>query len=162
VIKSAQLRLFVSRWDDTSEMDTTIHPMLKAWSPNDATWQVAQTGLEWAQPGAAGVGLDYEEAPYTAQHLAEGNKWYTFNFTELVSAWKRNPASNRGFMLLGGTGRGYLSIGSSESANNRPELAIYYGYPTVTPTPSRTPTPTVVSESLYLPMILARSNGGAK
>ncbi len=105
---------------------------------------------------------DHDATVCASQWLNDARAWYNYNVTDLVRQWVADGERNYGLLIHGYDGRGTLTLSSSESPSNKPELVIYYTEATATPTPTNTPIPTPTllpspspgSRGVYLPAIL--------
>ena len=162
VIKGAQLRLYTTKWDPEYNVKTSVYRLLKEWDVNQATWIERVAGAAWTEAGAMGEDEDHDATVYASQWLNDAPAWYNYNVTDLVRQWVADGERNYGLLIHGYDGRGTLTLSSSESPSNKPELVIYYTEATATPTPTNTPIPTPTllpspspgSRGVYLPAIL--------
>jgi len=154
-VVSATLRLTASEYDDGKthlSLDIGAYLLNRAFTANQATWQLASTGVSWGVVGGDSVPSDRAETPAsvtTVQAISGSHPWelvtYDWDVTAIVRAWVNSPASQAGLMLLSQTAN-YRDIGFYDSAygadvTRRPMLIVQWQMPSVTPTP----TPTVTS-----------------
>lgn len=96
----------------------------------ESNWKVTGvSGVSWASPG--GGAADFAADP-SASAILKGVGSYSFTSAKLaedVEAWRANPASNRGWILLADnelTGRSARRVGSRESGASSPVLELVY------------------------------------
>jgi hypothetical protein len=110
-----------------------VHPMLKAWSETQATYNVATTGNPWTTPGANGAGTDYAAAA-DAQFAAPWDAgWMSFDVTNRMQLISQGGAPNFGWRIVGVSGNNNTrKLYSSEYAVDpslRPRLTVTYTSP---------------------------------
>jgi len=121
-----------------------VYKVLRDWSEQSATWNVAAEGVPWAMAGCDDVFSDRVATASFTTTVTAVNTWYMWDVTGLVREWVANPASNKGMILIGdGLAVEYRFWSSNLSTlEYRPKLTVTYR-PVPTPTPPpMTPTPT--------------------
>lgn len=161
-VVSATLRLTASEYDDGKtnlSLDVGAYLLNRSWVANQATWQLASTGVSWGVAGGDNVPADRAASPAsttTVQRISGTRPselvTYDWDVTSIVQAWVSNPAGQAGLMLLAQTVN-YRDVGFYDSAygadaNRRPKLIVQWRMSIPTPTPTSTatlllsPTPT--------------------
>jgi len=118
--------------------------MKRAWSPEEATWHYASSGVPWAVPGGNGSS-DRCQSHYpneVTETTAQGT-WADIPVTSIVQQWVNG--SNHGLMLRGySEAFGRTAFYSSRFIDStlHPWLEVQWNPPTPTPTPTCTSTPT--------------------
>ncbi|NLE75871.1 MAG: DNRLRE domain-containing protein [Chloroflexi bacterium] len=149
-VRAASLSLWVEAAPDGgAPLPLNVYRLLRPWSAEQATWNLAASGQSWGQAGAAQPGVDREATALASLTLSQKGLWQTVNVTDLVQEWVAEPASNHG-LLLQPTGSTAVEYGLASSDNwyfsRHPKLQVVYFQntpaPTATGTPSATPTPT--------------------
>jgi hypothetical protein len=123
-------------------------------STRQATWNRAQIGSLWGEPGCQQVGTDRRASPESSVTVNGLDEWYTFDLTNLVQDWVGGQLANNGVLLRADSGVGFYAFTSCDGStiSRRPKLVVTYvagGVPptptstaTQTPTGTRTPSPT--------------------
>jgi hypothetical protein len=130
-ISSAQLALFLVQ-PPADDVRGAVHGMLRAWDEATATWLAPAPGLSWDVQGAQGIDTDHMGTASDVQQILEGERWYTFDVTQLAQLWSRDPAQNDGLILLARAGDDDYNVearfASSDYADQqyRPRLVITY------------------------------------
>lgn len=107
----------------------TIRPLLRAFTENQVTWNVAATGSSWATAGAMGA-TDRGASVGTLQKTSTGSVTVSLNAAgiALVQSWVSGSATNHGFIVESTSNTDGLDVASSENStvSRRPKLAITY------------------------------------
>jgi hypothetical protein len=146
LLYEARLQVYIGSRSNDNPLTVRVYEMLRPWAEGEATWWVAASGQNWAEPGAVGNGD--RSAVALAELAANGRQeWISLDLTALAQQWVDQEGSNHGIQLEGGDDRSVeIKLPSSENDSQtlRPRLLVTYGIrpPTPTPTPSLTPTPT--------------------
>jgi len=145
-IVDADLALYTTA--SNSALSAVTYRLLRPWAEEQATWNLAQTGVAWGTAGANHTTTD--RAADIASHtgLSVVNLWNHFDLTALVRAWVQNPASNYGLIVqVTSSAAAEYTLASSEAltVSLRPKLTVRYALPAGVPTPpaTATATPTV-------------------
>ena len=101
-IDKATLSLYaygVSRPKAPHDTKMAVHRVLVSWTVTECTWLERSKGVAWSQPGASGPAEDIApqsegEADTVGLYLP-----MTFDVTESVRAWYRDPDSNHGLLV---------------------------------------------------------------
>ena len=99
-IQEAKLGLYAYGRSNSGALDVTVRPVLRSWAEGQATWNLAATGVPWAQPGCSEPDVDVGD-PAATRLINTINTWHEWDITALVQNWVANPASNRGVLLQG-------------------------------------------------------------
>jgi Bacterial Ig domain/Calcineurin-like phosphoesterase len=126
-LRSATLQLEVT---DGSVNNMNLHRMLSAWTPSD-TWNSWTNGIQ-------ANGIEAIAAPDTSSGTSQVGP-LAFNVLPSIQAWKTNPASNHGWVILP-NGNDGVAFHSSEGTV-KPKLIV-----TWTDSSTNNP-PTVVADS---------------
>ena len=140
---------------DQNPLVIGVYKVNKPWVANQATWNLASSGVPWDVVGCNGTPGDREAIAASVTTVSEVSgsgasqvKRYTWDVTSIVQAWVNNPGSQAGLVLLSADGffRQKCFYDSVYSlTDRRPLLQIVWrpALPTSTPTPTPgTPTPT--------------------
>ena len=130
-------------------MTVNLHPLLRLWNEATATYNLAASGQDWAQPGGS-PGQDWANQPVATFDIPAAEGVVTTSVIDSVRDWVQNPASNFGLVLLPASASfnsaRTLRTGEHSMPATRPRLEIIYRplppSPTPTPTPTNTPTVT--------------------
>ena len=76
----------------------SVFQVTRAWQPEQATFNEADLGQAWAQPGLA-PGADFISSPLDTQSI-NGTAWPVFDVRQAVSEWQRHPDRNYGLVLM--------------------------------------------------------------
>jgi hypothetical protein len=168
-IVSATLRLTAGT-DDYGKghlsLDIGAYLVYRNWIANQATWNVATSGVGWGSAGCDGVPSDHASSPasvVTVQEVSAGTnpnqvKTYDWDVTPIVQAWIDDPASTAGLILLAPPDSNYRDMGffdsaylSEEGAALHPLLIVQWRTGETTPTPTATlpPGQGAVSGTVY-------------
>ncbi|HUT14682.1 MAG TPA: DNRLRE domain-containing protein, partial [Anaerolineae bacterium] len=149
-VTQATLELYATGWSG-SDITLGTYCILRNSDPNQATWNQANTGTYWAQPGCNDTASDRRPAPESSLTTSSIATWYDFDLTALVQDWVNGTLANNG-VLFRATYSSYsfrFASAQNTSASLRPKLVVTYiseGGPTstttATPTSSATPTHT--------------------
>lgn len=154
ILHEATLDLFVTHGSEDYWLVAGVYEVMRPWEVEAVTWRQAMNGVSWQASGAQGSEDVARDMSYERILFDEGN-WYSFDVTDMVRSWLRNPSSNNGLLLRAiKDSREYRFYSSDHpSANWRPRLAITYTtiQPTATPTITPTPTPTATPSPTLLP-----------
>ena len=136
----AQLKLYLLA-NARNDLRGEAHLLLRDWDEQTATWQQPKTGEHWGKEGAQEAGSDYVEPSLDTQLIWQGKRWYTFDITHAVSTWVRDPAQNKGLIVLAQAGDGASNVQSGFASSNnlnvalRPQLVVNYRFDGRTTTP---------------------------
>ncbi len=111
----------------------------------EATWNQAQDGEPWGEPGCNDTGSDRAADPESTVTSSGIHRWYSFGLTDLVQDWVSGARTNNGLLLRAPLSDGSVSFASAQNPeiNLRPKLVVAYQFP-VTPT----------TWQVYLPLIV--------
>jgi len=140
-VTDAALHLYATGW---SGADITIRAyyITRSVSIYEATWNQAQAGNPWGQPGCEDTSTDRRAAAESTVTTHSIGRWYDFDLTAVVQGWV-NGLVNNGVLLRTTTPAHSFSFASSENgaAIQRPKLVLTYRTSAApTPTPATTPT----------------------
>ena len=143
VIQDARLELYASYRHPAAQIEIGAYEVLVPWQESSATWNVASTGVPWAQAGCKAIGVDRGgSAAATTTILAASPVpgWYAWTITGLVQEWVSDPASNQGLILVASGGTVDCDFFSSEASPTfQPRLIVEYLSPAATATPTSAP-----------------------
>lgn len=156
-VKAAQLGLYAYFASPSgAKVSSALYKVLQPWDVSTVTWQKRSATEFWQKAGALEGDVDYQTNAYALIYeLSAVSTWYRYNVTDMVRAWVRDPGSNHGLLVRGIGGSGTISLNSSESPMNKPELIVVWAEPTAMPTPTITPTPTATATPTTLPRVPA-------
>lgn len=106
-IQTATLEIHLETWLAMESSEPITHPfpasvsafqVLRAWQPDQATFNQATSGQLWAQPGLE-RGIDFASSPLDTQPI-NSTAWLTFDIRQAVSEWQRYPDKNYGVVLM--------------------------------------------------------------
>lgn len=161
VVTEVQVLIYCTRQPDPDQhggpvsSDFSLHRMLVSWgegSGSGATGSVAMAGdatwnerhyqaISWGTPGGLS-GTDFSSNPSATTSVGNVGQYVWGSSTELiddVQAWRADPSSNFGFLLMSqsenaaGSGRRFASTEQSSALTPAPQLVITYS---VVPEPS--------------------------
>ena len=157
IIERATLSIYAS-WLSGGGVDFQVAPLLVAWDDATANWNRASAEDDWAQPGAAAVGLDRGQVAGQAhvEGCPNSVRWYTVDVTDLVRQWHSGHQTNHGLIIRssGSVSRSSTIVSSEHPDQSRhPKLTVACIYP-VCEAASVEPT-AVPSQPLMLPLLFA-------
>ena len=106
-IQSATFEIHLETWLALESNKPVIRPfpatvsvfqVTRAWQPEQATFNQADVGQAWAQPGLA-PGADFIASPLDTQPIS-GTAWLVFDVSQAVSEWQLHPDRNYGLMIM--------------------------------------------------------------
>ena len=149
LVHESRLYVYMGSRSNENPLTMQVYQMLRPWVESEATWWLARSGENWAEPGGSAGGSDRAAEPLAEVQANVPQRWLGIDLTPLVQLWVDDPATNRGVQLLGADGRSVGVLFSSSEYNLqwlRPRLVVTYGLrpptPTATPLPTGTPTAT--------------------
>jgi len=101
-INKATLSLYaygVSRPKAPHDTKMALHRLLSPWNAKECTWFERSKGLTWSQSGASGPAEDIAPEPESEADTVGLYSPMTFDVTESVRAWYRDPDSNHGLLV---------------------------------------------------------------
>jgi hypothetical protein len=101
VITSALLSLYFNARSAMDTMTASVYAVKRPWIEEQATWNQAQAGASWAQPGANDTSTDRAAAPAASVTLQTVLDWTTWDITALVQEWVRGTTPNYGVLIRG-------------------------------------------------------------
>ena len=143
-ITEAHLELYASGRGATVPFTAQLYRVLRPWDVNEATWNLAATGVPWETPGCDSA-ADREISPTVSLELGQIARWYSFDVTDLAKLWLADPSQNQGVLLHGQASQAMeYQFWSAEHSlvEYRPRLVVSYTFLSATPTPTRTTTAT--------------------
>jgi hypothetical protein len=157
-VQNARLELYATYRSRAWQVDIAAYEVLAPWQESSATWNLAASGVPWAEAGCRGIGTDRSGSASATTTILPGDPipgWYRWTLTTLVQKWVDEPAANRGLILVAsGSTVSYDFMSSEGNPTFQPKLIVDYlppqatatptrATPTTTPTPSRTLTNTL-------------------
>jgi 3-phytase len=130
-VQSAQIQLQIT---DRSAHSYPLYAVRRAWEERQATWRIAQQGVNWAAAGAQNS-ADRDSVPIgTLTAPNSGPATITLNAAgvNLVQSWIANPASNFGIIIQNySPATDGIDFASREAGSvaSRPKLTITYTVP---------------------------------
>ncbi len=124
IVESAELELNLESIGSGGTATIYVHRAEKPWTEDEANWNQYAAGFNWNTPGG-----DYEIAEIASSPIdAAFPGATTFDITESVQEWIKNPSANNGIMLLGSAGVNHADFTTSDSpsASLRPKLTVSY------------------------------------
>ena len=113
-------------------MRVAAYPVLRSWADDEATWNLAEVGQSWGQPGCNDPGNDYSALPLDTTTVNALGGWYRWDVTQAARGWLSDPNTNHGLILKGLAGfeeanvqYDFTSSDSSE-ISHRPRLIVDY------------------------------------
>ncbi len=106
-VEAATLDIHLETWVTLEGSETITRPfpasvsafkILRAWRPEQATFNEALAGQPWAQPGLE-PGIDFDSSPLDVQPI-NGTAWLTFDIQQAVVEWQQHPDTNYGLLLV--------------------------------------------------------------
>ena len=126
-IRYAGLQLYQTSSSGGS-FNAGVYRMTKGWVETQATWNVNQTGTNWASAGG-----DFAAASYNITNLTiTSGAWKEWNVTKLVQEWVNGTYANYGLIIMNSsTGAALTDTKTFASSDNataayRPKLVINY------------------------------------
>jgi hypothetical protein len=110
------------------EITVGAYQVLRPWIDSQATWNHAQTGVPWGQPGCNAIGQDRQGQPVAQVTIFDTWRWYELDITGLVEGWVADPASNHGLALKAYGNAAGVKIVTMEHGGvwMRPKLVVEY------------------------------------
>ncbi len=138
-VVQATLELYAIGWSG-ADIAISAHYITRSVSHCEATWNQAEAGQAWGQPGCNDVTTDRRAAPESTVTTNSIGKWYSFDVTTVAQGWVDGDLANNGVLLRTTDSAYSFSFASAESGDavHRPRLVITYGTggpPTPTPGP---------------------------
>jgi RHS repeat-associated protein len=132
-IQEASLAITVTSRTQTTWLKLELYPVLRSWLESQATWNVAQSGVNWTSAGCNGVGSDRAATPVATVTVDTAAGKVTMpGLAGLVQSWVNNPGGNAGLLLrpqanTGGATMTY-NFASSQywTEGDRPALTVKY------------------------------------
>ncbi len=123
---SANLILNVLSRNHSYAATVGVYKMVRAWEPEEATWQKASV-YQWWSTGGAGSSSDRNQTAETTFVLNITSGEVTVDLTNLFAYWLNDPSSNLGIALIAsGNNAVEYTLASKEYATNsmRPRLEV--------------------------------------
>jgi hypothetical protein len=98
-IVSAKLEIY----KDVYNYVYRVHPLLRPWNEQQATWNVAASGSPWASAGASGIDTDYASAADAEYSAPWQSGWMTFDVTARLRD-QAQGGQNLGWKIVGVSG----------------------------------------------------------
>jgi hypothetical protein len=128
-ILDACLEMYATGWGG-SDITLDAFRVLRPWQHCQATWNQAQSGSPWAQPGCNDTATDRAGSPEGSVTTSSIRSWYAFDLTGLVQGWVDGSMPNNGLLLRGAlpwsTGIFYFASAANGSSSLRPKLVVHY------------------------------------
>lgn len=141
---TAELALYCYDRNMVRSMDIEVYQVKRPWTELGATWEKATATDLWGSAGCNDPITDRFPTPAFTTTVSNYREWHRFDVTSIVQNWVSDPASNKGFLLIGPTHAVIYYYASSQypSPDVRPQLIVSWtSAPTPTPTPTQTTTP---------------------
>lgn len=161
-VRFATLSLAMAAYPNNA-LPLQVDAVARPWKVVETTWNRADAGALWAEPGAGNVPADRKGAISDTRSIyptSAVTDRYGFNVTDIVKGWAADPASNQGLTLriqllegaFGSAKDGFTVAGSElTTVNRRPMLTIVYTTDEYTPTPTATATATATPTATVTP-----------
>ncbi len=123
----ATLDLYQYARSNSNPLTLEAYGVKRPWSAAQATWEYAQAGQRWGQPGANDVNTDRDAEPTDSTLLERASGWASLDVTAIVQRWV--DGANYGVLLKGQSpGAVEYRFYSSEwwQPEMRPRLTIQY------------------------------------
>ena len=131
-IRSATLQLYGFTTSSTSLIQLSAYQVYRTWNEDEATWNLAQSGYWWYNPGCGLIGADRAGVATDQIQFNQVNTWATFDLTPLVQLWVGDRTRNYGVFIGGSADQNSVySFWSSEASTAllRPKLCVNYDLP---------------------------------
>lgn len=129
-IEKATLSLFVENQTNPAAFLLEGYLLKRGFVANQATWNLAATGVPWGSPGANDTIADREGVPFDTTLVMTSGRWVHLDVTDVVKAWQAAPATNYGLLLKAFAARQAVeySFDSSQSPRieRRPKISVIY------------------------------------
>jgi hypothetical protein len=127
-IVEANLWLYHFTGSGTSDGHVNVRRITRNWTEAYCDWNNYDSGNPWSNGG----GGDFTDKVYSWKTiLANVNKWYYWNVTELINGWKNSTWENYGLELEAHWNTGWHQFRSSDYDTDlayRPYLVVNYSY----------------------------------
>ena len=149
-VDSALLRLWPWKVEASGGQTVGAYQALRHWEELEATWNVAETGVNWGTAGCNNTTTDREAAAGDTTFIGPGTTWWAeWDIAAMAGEWVADSNTNQGLMLRaeGSTSMLIYFYSRERDPSTAPYLEIEYyltdapSTPTVTPTPTATSTP---------------------
>jgi hypothetical protein len=127
IVTAASISLNITNGSSNSY---SFYQMLRDWDENQASWNQAQSAVNWGSPGANDA--SDRSSTILANIPSASTGAITINLNaegvSVINAWLDNPSSNFGLILGNTNSTDGLDFSSSEEANSslRPRLSLSY------------------------------------
>jgi hypothetical protein len=157
IVTQATLHLYAKGWGGLN-MAIDAYRIFRDVSLCQTTWNQAQSGNPWGQPGCNDTSTDRAPTPESSTTTSGIQKWCGFDLTTIVQDWVNGSAKNNGLLLRGASlwssRKFYFASAQDGTIASRPKLIVTYrtgDNPAPTPTPTNTPLPTAGPTRTALP-----------
>ncbi len=141
-VTQASLQLYATGWSGAN-ITVSAYAMAREFSACQATWNQAQSGNPWGQPGCNDTATDRRASPESSFTTHGSNKWYDLDLTTAVQDWVSGGLTNKGLLLRGSLSLSkasfYFASAQHGTIHFHPKLIITY-LTTGNPTPTLTAT----------------------
>lgn len=147
----AELSVHVAARSNQTPMTMTVNVLLKPWLSGEATWGQAHDGAPWSEPGARGD-TDRAAGPAAIAVASAAGGWLTFDVSDALRAWQREPGKNYGVVISGAADNAVqYDITSADARDERLRPRLTLTFPTgalalgppLAPTSTATAVPTL-------------------
>ena len=97
-VEHARLKLYIMDTVIAEDIRLAAYPLLRDWSPLQASWNMAATGQFWEAPGATGVS-DRASEPAAVSDFLQAGDYVELDLTETVRHWLASPTEEHGLLL---------------------------------------------------------------
>ncbi|MBM4430023.1 MAG: DNRLRE domain-containing protein [Chloroflexi bacterium] len=130
-VHTATLHLYGYQREGTNAFDLGLYAVRRAWAEDQATWNEASSGVNWATAGCNQIPGDRVGVP-AAQVAVTVPAWYNWSVPNEVQQMVSGASANYGWLLRQvAEVTGVLSMYSSEHGDisYRPKLVVSYSVP---------------------------------
>ena len=98
IVTEATLELYAVGWSGY-DLPIDTHVILRNVDLCQATWNVAEEGNPWGQPGCNDTATDRHGLPESSLMTHGLGQWYSFDLTAAVQGWRDGSLANNGVLL---------------------------------------------------------------
>jgi len=127
VVTQATLQLYAAGWGG-SNVTIGAYCVMRGVNICQATWNQAQSGDAWSQPGGNDTTTDRRGSAESSVITNGIGRWYTFDLTAAVQGWLDGSLANNGVLLRAAYSSSSFSFASAQNGtvSLHPRLTIKY------------------------------------
>ncbi len=133
LVTNATLQVYANGWDGENDIGIDAFYIKRPVNLCQATWNQAQTGVDWGAAGCNHTVTDRRSAPEDSITTTGNNQWYSLDLTAVVQGWVDGTLANNGVLLRASQyadmGPFYFASAENSDAGLRPRLVVSYRLP---------------------------------